>query len=678
MKTLKWTSIILAALFALVLIIYAEEDLRGWHAWQKCKAEMEAKGKTLDWNAYIPPPMPDDQNLFKAPRMTEWFVRGAPQDTNQPFSIVLKSDHMTEPVKIADIIWLPPGVRSDEENADLTLQFSLLGPAFFEDSTNGAMPIKFDGVPVATAIENLARLSGIQYELDPKVDFSRAGAKGQLKVQPNITEHWQNIAPRQVLMSVLHHYGLQLVGVPGTGIARITLKNPDSPQIYVSPEAADKLKRLFQDGIGTNTAAALGFPLLAKPLSEVKPVRIVFSSGIRPGDEQIVTLVKQFYPYNVSKPDSYPSLGLKVKRLGTHSMQVTLDANSAAGYLAWSDQAVQDFDLIREALKRPYARMDGDYSKPYQQPIPNFIAVRMVAQTLASRAQCYLLLGQPEKALREMTLLHDMCRLLEAAPTGKPMTLVAAMINVAVTGVYVNTIADGMRLHEWREPQLAALQKQLAEINLTSFVFSALQEGSASLCRTAEIAWIPKLFDMAGHTKWTTKVVWWFWPRGWTYQNMVNVAVLEQKPLGGFDLAHDTVAPRKFEEASHEVETFVSHGRWPFKILAAIAIPNFTKAEQTTAHNQTMANEAQIACALERYRLAHGQYSETLDALTPQFIEKLPHDIIGGQPLIYRPTANGKFLLYSIGWNETDGGGQESPPLGVNIDFTKGDWVWKN
>ena len=66
---------------------------------------------------------------------------------------------------------------------------------------------------------------------------------------------------------------------------------------------------------------------------------------------------------------------------------------------------------------------------------------------------------------------------------------------------------------------------------------------------------------------------------------------------------------------------------------------------------------ARVACALERYRLAHGEYPETLDALTPQFIEKLPHDIINGQPLHYRRTDDGKFVLYSVGWNEKDDGG---------------------
>ena len=37
------------------------------------------------------------------------------------------------------------------------------------------------------------------------------------------------------------------------------------------------------------------------------------------------------------------------------------------------------------------------------------------------------------------------------------------MINVAIAGLYVKTIADGLREHAWQEPQLAALQEQLKE-----------------------------------------------------------------------------------------------------------------------------------------------------------------------------------------------------------------------
>jgi hypothetical protein len=70
---------------------------------------------------------------------------------------------------------------------------------------------------------------------------------------------------------------------------------------------------------------------------------------------------------------------------------------------------------------------------------------------------------------------------------------------------------------------------------------------------------------------------------------------------------------------------------------------------------------------LERYRVAHSAYPEILDALVPQYLDKIPLDLIGGQPLHYRRTNEGKFLLYSIGWNEKDDGGKPG---------SDDDWVW--
>ena len=85
MKTLlRRLLFVFLGLVVLVAIFYAEEDWRGKRAWEKCKAELEAKGEMLDWNAYIPPPVPDDQNFFKAPKMEEWFQRDAPKITQTP------------------------------------------------------------------------------------------------------------------------------------------------------------------------------------------------------------------------------------------------------------------------------------------------------------------------------------------------------------------------------------------------------------------------------------------------------------------------------------------------------------------------------------------------------------------------------------------------------------------
>jgi hypothetical protein len=98
----------------------------------------------------------------------------------------------------------------------------------------------------------------------------------------------------------------------------------------------------------------------------------------------------------------------------------------------------------------------------------------------------------------------------------------------------------------------------------------------------------------------------------------------------------------------------------------------------TLANNQTLINEAQVVCALERYHLAHGEYPETLDPLAPRFIEQLPHDIIGGEPLRYQRTDGGKFLLYSVGWNERDDGGIVDTKSHAGHDSREyGDWVWE-
>ena len=76
-------------------------------------------------------------------------------------------------------------------------------------------------------------------------------------------------------------------------------------------------------------------------------------------------------------------------------------------------------------------------------------------------------------------------------------------------------------------------------------------------------------------------------------------------------------------------------------------------------------------------------YPETLDPLAPQFIEKIPHDILGGQPLKYHRETSGRFVLYSVGWNETDDGGivgvkkKNGIEDGIAPDYETGDWVWR-
>jgi hypothetical protein len=85
------------------------------------------------------------------------------------------------------------------------------------------------------------------------------------------------------------------------------------------------------------------------------------------------------------------------------------------------------------------------------------------------------------------------------------------------------------------------------------------------------------------------------------------------------------------------------------------------------------------AIALKRYQLKHGNYPPNLSALVPEFSPAISRDPVDGQPLRYRRNADGTFLLYSVGENGVDDGGDPKP----SSDHSKSlywqfgrDWVW--
>jgi hypothetical protein len=565
------------AIFAtLVAIFYTEEDWRGQRGWENCKQELEAKGMVLDWDKYIPPPVPDDQNFFTA-------------STN----ILLR---FRKPQTDAE-------TRASSQCSWLRIEYSTNAFPILDTTNSG---------PLVVA----------------KIIILLRGATS-LEQRTN----------------------------------NLTVALNDST-------ARERVRDLLQRTIGESANGSAGFLFSEFQLTNIRPAQIFIPASATPSPEDLAGLIPLNTLTNIGRLRVVATVDKQVYQVVLTGVRITW----AADYLKWSDQFVPALDEVREALKRPYAMLPGDYSQPYLMPIPNFVTMRSVVQTLAQRTQCYLLLGEPDRALPEMTLMHDICRILEKPPTGQPMTLVEVMINVAITGLYADTMADGLRLHAWREPQLAAFQEELETVNLPPLLVEDMRGTMpADECRDLEIMPLPKLLSINNSKmNWLPKVGLWLVPRGWVYQNMVSLARLVQKMPAGFDLANNTVSPRLLDTAWRDVEFFIGH-KSPYRFLATFGIPNYRKALQTTTHNQTLANEAQIACALERYRLAHGEYPETLDALVPQFIEQLPHDIIGGQPLRYHRTNDGKFLLYSVGWNETDDGGRDG-----GIDFTQGDWVWKN
>jgi hypothetical protein len=84
------------------------------------------------------------------------------------------------------------------------------------------------------------------------------------------------------------------------------------------------------------------------------------------------------------------------------------------------------------------------------------------------------------------------------------------------------------------------------------------------------------------------------------------------------------------------------------------------------AFAQTSLNQAIIACALERYRLARRKYPERLEELAPEWLSTVPHDAMSGRALNYQfdPTAGA--VIRGVGMDGMDdrkSGGSD-------------DWLW--
>lgn len=685
-------TLLLAGFLALLTVFYIEEDLRGKMAWQRFRRQFQANGQLLDWNAFTPPHIPEAENIFAAPKMKDWFVQGGSGDLTKRMSASPLYKYLKQhaPTVICGISILPSDDTNASHPADIVLRFNFpflsLASATWASPTNDPASviiplIVMDTVPFSDAVRNLARQGAIKYAFAPEVATEYA-ADG--KPQPTVTLRWENVTPRHALTALLANYGLLLLENHKTGIALITKDDSyhSQPRVYADTDASDQLGELIRRALGTNEAAYVngsqGIKLVTRSLSP-KPFRILLLSNQLPSPTEL----KQFFPANVLRTILSPNDQFSLESDGTNSFRLLLIPHEtvAADYLAWNNQFTPDFDHLREALKRPSARIDGNYSQPTSVPTINFVVIRVLAQTVGQRAQCYLLLNDPDNAVRELALLHDMNRLLE----NKPVTLVAAMIESAITGMYLDVIADGFRLGVWREPQLAALQEQLKEVNLPPLLRSAFLTERASICwrlQNQNAASIGQTFSSPG----TVQTFWQRFqdpktlllslaPQGWSHQNMIAIAKINQDYLDSFDSDRQIFFPRKLDSSLRVVQTNFSRLN-PQNFLAAMTVPNFNKACQTLAHNQALANEAFVACALERYRLAHGQLPESLDSLLPAFALKLPSDPIQGQPLHYRRKDPDHFLLYSIGWNETDDHGVAVRNKSGYLALDEGDWPW--
>jgi len=94
------------------------------------------------------------------------------------------------------------------------------------------------------------------------------------------------------------------------------------------------------------------------------------------------------------------------------------------------------------------------------------------------------------------------------------------------------------------------------------------------------------------------------------------------------------------------------------------------------AEAETLRRLTVAALALNRYQLAHHSYPSSLADLVPAYLPELPRDFMDGKPLRYKLNPDGTFLLYSVGEDGEDNGGDPTAKGAVYNWLQGRDIVW--
>jgi hypothetical protein len=232
-----------------------------------------------------------------------------------------------------------------------------------------------------------------------------------------------------------------------------------------------------------------------------------------------------------------------------------------------------------------------------------------------------------------------------AASLREEPSLISQLVRMAIYRILVDAVEQGLSRTEFDDGQLASMQE---------FLFTALPPlGEHSMYRQALVgervfvsSWDPleegleqpynRIFDSS-----TRAMA--------TFSRIVLLRGLAEME-------------RNYQTSEAPLLREIEATRNPRFVVANIALPALDRTAESEWRSRVLNAMAATACAIERYRLAHGGLPEALSDLVPMYIAAVPTDPFRDDsgPISYVSRDDGSFVVYSWGHNRTDEEGAES------------------
>jgi hypothetical protein len=360
-------------------------------------------------------------------------------------------------------------------------------------------------------------------------------------------------------------------------------------------------------------------------------------------------------------------------------------------------------ELLQQAAERPRFDFELDYKHGLLMQLPHLSDLDQAASMLRMAAVVQLHEGDTAGAVTNIHTILAMVNAWQDEPVA-----ISQMFRIIMAQAAVSAQWELLQATNVTESQLATLQRDwtilqfdrpmeiafLTERLMASATIEQLRETndlSRAIGFTSALSGgrssgnlLDDLNNIGRSIRHRTSVD--LWQLNWSYEdelqdwqfNQISVEALRQARTNGF--FKDALAEwgRKYKI----LDLGRSNHHWlRNQFPAGLTIYGPSSNLQTWQRLLPMEAARQMAItsiALKRYELRHGVLPQDLNSLVPEFLSVLPRDPVDGHPLRYGAKADGTFLLYSIGEDAVDDGGDPTSRSATKSFYWQHgrDWVW--
>ena len=368
-------------------------------------------------------------------------------------------------------------------------------------------------------------------------------------------------------------------------------------------------------------------------------------------------------------------------------------------------------ELLQEVLERPKLDFQLDYKKVAALLLPHLGPMKRATQILEAEAVLELHNRNTGAAMTNivtlLALIHN--------NTGEGL-LISHLVHIAMAAIAVAPTWELLQATNATDAQLAAVQRSWEQLDFLNEAETTFAMERAWMTREIQKArassealdGIYGSFGAGGSSGSGSSGAWdWdamsesarlavgktMWRSSWSYSDELHVLKSQQIILEAVR-AMQTNQSQFFKADLDKMNSRLSSlgltntGQAFFR---ALKIPDFAEIFGGMGLNNTVQKTLRMeaarrvvvtAIALKRFQLKNGQWPETLDALTPELFRSVPIDPYDGKPLRYHPNADGTYLLYCVGEDGVDDGGDASPVSSASVapatwSWQRArDWVW--